>query len=255
MFYSTLDEFRDSAGHIIDGQWYPRVTKIVDIKSKPALYRFYSAVGWENGEKIKEQSASEGTLVHAAVEKLLVGQEPDIADSIRPAADAFRRFLSEHRLEAYPELIEKRVVHPNFRYSGTVDALVNLDGRFGILDIKTSKAIYRDYDLQTAAYFDALKDIHPNLSTRWILRLDQLATCFNCGSTRRFKGGREKISPPPRLRNGLCKKEEHVWSDPQGIAELKEASSPVGSDFEAFLAAKRLWEWEHEFLLRRLGYL
>ena len=255
MFYSNVDEFRDSAGHVIDGQWYPRVTKIVDIKSKPALYRFYSAVGWENGEKIKEQSASEGTLVHAAVEKILVGQEPDIADSIRPAVDAFRRFLSEHRLEAYPELIEKRIVHPDFRYSGTVDALVNLDGRFGILDIKTSKAIYRDYDLQTAAYFDALKDAYPNLSTRWILRLDQMATCLNCGSTRRFKGGREKISSPPRPRNGLCKKEEHVWSDTQGIAELKEASSPVISDFDAFLAAKRLWEWEHEFLLRRLGYL
>ena len=72
MFYHSENEFKESCGYVIDDTWYPRVTKIVDIKSKPSLYQFYSSVGFTNGNKIKEQSASEGTLVHEYVEKILL---------------------------------------------------------------------------------------------------------------------------------------------------------------------------------------
>lgn len=255
MFYKDALEFQENTGHLIGGEWYPRVTKIVEIKSKPALYRFYSAVGFANGERIKEQSATEGTMVHEAVESILIGEEPEVPEVVRPAVAAFGKWLSENEVEAYPELIERKIIHPEFRYAGTVDALVKLNGQFGILDIKTSKSIYRDYDLQTAAYFDALKGDYPDLTTRWILRIDQAENCFNCGATRRTKGGREKIDKPWPARNGVCSPKDHVWSDKKGVIELKEARSPASQDFEAFMAAKRLWEWENEFWLKRIGYL
>jgi len=254
MFYKDEREFKEKCGYEIGEEWYPRVTKIVDIKSKPALYRFYSSVGFSNGEKIKEQSATEGTMVHEAVQSLMIGKEPEVPSLIKPAVDAFRNFMERNLIETEPELIEYRIRHGYFRYAGTVDAIVVLNGRMGVLDIKTSQSIYRDYNLQTAAYFDALKEEFPKLETRWILRIDQMEKCLNCGATLRKKGGRNKISKP-FPNNGVCKEEEHIWSDPRGIIELKEANSSHQNDFEAFLGAKRLWEWENEFILKKIGYL
>src|SRR3989339_13408 len=254
MFYHSENEFKESCGYVIDDTWYPRVTKIVDIKSKPSLYQFYSSVGFTNGNKIKEQSASEGTLVHEYVEKILLGENPTPPLVIKPAIDAFSRFFERSNIEAYPDLIEKRTVNYDFRYAGTVDALVSMNGRFGVLDIKTSKAIYRDYNLQTSAYFDALKRQFQNLEVRWILRIDQESRCQNCGALLRKKGGREKISRP-FPDNGVCPADKHVWNDTQGVVELKELPSPHYEDFEAFLGAKKLWEWENSFWLKKIGYL
>ncbi|PIR04654.1 MAG: hypothetical protein COV57_03190 [Candidatus Liptonbacteria bacterium CG11_big_fil_rev_8_21_14_0_20_35_14] len=242
------------SGHEIEGIWYPRVTTIMDIKSKPALYHFYSAVGFANGEKIKEQSANEGTLVHEAIEAILVGEEPIIDASIEPSILAFKTFLEKTPIKTRPELIEQKIIHKEYRYAGTADAVVTIGDRLGILDIKTSKSIYRDYNLQTAAYFDVLKKDYPELSTRWIMRIDQVDVCEVCGATMRRKGGRDKITKPWPAQKA-CSPANHVWKDTEGIVELKEFPGSHTNDFEAFLSAKRLWEWENEFWLKRIGYL
>ena len=76
-FNPTKKEFVENYGYTLDEMWYPRVTKIVEIKAKPALYRFYAKVdSFEAGERIKERSAVEGTLVHETVEDLLLGKNP-----------------------------------------------------------------------------------------------------------------------------------------------------------------------------------
>src|SRR5260221_353122 len=43
--YSTPEKFMEENGYHIEGTWYPRVTKIVSIKSKPALYWVYGEAG------------------------------------------------------------------------------------------------------------------------------------------------------------------------------------------------------------------
>ena len=90
MNYSNLKHFKETAGYDIDGIWYPRVTKIVDIKAKPALYRFYAEMNnFKEGEAVKKQSASEGTLIHEIVEKIFIGEKPRIDPSVSPAIEAF----------------------------------------------------------------------------------------------------------------------------------------------------------------------
>jgi hypothetical protein len=126
-----------------------------------------------------------------------------------------------------------------------------IDGRFGVLDIKTSQGIYRDYNLQTSAYMEALKDQFRTLQTRWILRIDQQEECLRCGAMRRTKGGREKVR---RGQTPICPLGSHEWGELKGIIELKEFPF-WQEDFEGFLGAKRLWEWENEFWLKRIGYL
>lgn len=251
MFYEDENSFRESAGHEIDGIWYPRVTKIMEIKAKPALYRFYGEVANYNaGQAIAQKSAEEGTKIHEAVESLLLDENPVITPDIKPAIDAFLKFLEKNNIQTKSDYVERRIVNYDHRYSGTLDALASIDGKFGVLDIKTSLAIYRDYNLQTSAYMAALQDEFQNLEARWILRINQLKTCVKCGATLREKGGRQKI----RLPRGAKKDCEHEWSQTEGEIELKELPF-WEKDFEAFLGAKKLWEWENEYMLKKIGYL
>jgi len=246
--FRNADDFKNVCGYEINGLWYPRVTKIVEIKAKPALYRFYAEMkSYDQGRAVTRQSASEGTLIHNTFEKILLGEKPSIDPTIAPAIRGAVDFLEKNRIEVDPEFIERRVVNPEHRYAGTIDTLALIGGRFGILDIKTSKAIYRDYNLQTAAYIEALKNQIPNLQTRWIMRIDQLCLCRLCDATLRSKGGRDKIS------NGRCPLDKHQWSELQGVVELEEFPY-WQDDFQGFLGAKKLWEWENNYWLREINY-
>lgn len=259
MFYSDIGHFKGVSGYEIDGVWYPRVTRIVEIKAKPALYRFYAEMNnFNEGEAVKKKSATEGTLIHETIENIITGKQAVIDPSIKPAIDAFLKFIEEKNIQVDPELVEKKIVHYDERYAGTLDALALIDGKFGVLDIKTSQAIYRDYNLQTAAYIAALEQQNEfkNLQTRWILRVDQIRICLKCGSSLREKGGREKIKL--LWMNGRTSQKaktcNHLWSDIKGEIELKEFPY-WEEDFRAFLGAKKLWEWENEYWLKQIGYI
>ncbi|NCN53149.1 hypothetical protein GW950_01655 [Candidatus Wolfebacteria bacterium] len=248
--YKNIEDFKEQCGYEIDGRWYPRVTKIVGIKSKPALYRFYGAAeSYESAKAMTEKSAEEGTLLHEVVQDIMIGNSPEIPELIRPAVEEYKKFADLKGIQIDPKFIEKRIYSPSRRYAGTIDAIAVIDGKVGVLDIKTSQAIYRDYNLQTAAYMDALSPSIPKLETRWILRIDQNKKCLKCQATLRPKGGREKIK---RSRITPCK-DEHKWSDLQGIVELQEFPF-WKDDFRAFLAAKFLWEWENDYWLKKINY-
>ncbi|PJE50932.1 MAG: hypothetical protein COV29_01490 [Candidatus Yanofskybacteria bacterium CG10_big_fil_rev_8_21_14_0_10_36_16] len=249
MWYKNLQEFKESTGYEIDGVWYPRVTSIVSIKAKPALYRFYAQQkSFEAGEAIKEKSAEEGTLLHDTVEAILKEEETPIPSLVQPAINSFLEFKKQH--EIIPYKIEERLVSKKHRYAGTMDCLCEINGKLGVLDIKTSTGIYRDYNIQTAAYVEALRE-NPSMPplARWILRLDQSKKCLNCSSTLREKGGNEKIRLAWKNKNaGKC---QHVWSETTGDLEFKELYG-IEHDIKAFLASKTLWEWEHSFWLKQI---
>jgi hypothetical protein len=251
-YYTNIEGFKEANGYTIDDIWYPRVTKIVGIKAKPALLWYYAeATNFKSAQAITTKSAEEGTKVHEASEAILLGQNPEVDPSIKPAIDAFREFLEKNYIQTSPEWVEKRILHLDHRYAGTIDAIGLINGKMGVLDIKTSQAIYRDYNLQTAAYMEALKNEFQNLQTRWILRIDQIQSCRRCGATMRTKGGRIKIKNNGR---NICPDRDHEWNEMKGEIELKEFPYWM-DDFEAFLGAKKLWEWENENWLKKIGYL
>lgn len=255
-YFRDEQSFKDACGYEIDGVWFPRVTRIIDIKAKPALYRYYGeAKSYKDAQESTQKSAEEGTLMHETVEKIFVGETPAVDPSIAPAVSALQEFLAKNRIQVSADHVERRIVNHEHRYAGTIDTLALIGGKFGVLDIKTSQAIYRDYNLQTSAYMDALRHEFPNLQTRWILRIDQVKTCQRCLSTLRPKGGRDKVRKPyPNGGRSVCSDGEHEWGDLLGVIELKEFPF-WHDDFQAFLGAKRLWEWENEKWLKRVGYL
>lgn len=252
--FKSADDFKTQCGYEIDDTWYPRVTKIVGIKAKPALYRFYASMPtFSAGERMKEESAKEGTQVHDTVEAILLGRSPVVPLGIQPSVEAFFEFVEKNQIRVNPKYVEFRLKHPEERYAGTLDAIAEIDGKIGILDIKTSQSIYRDYDLQTSAYVAAMRPIVPELETRWILRIDQDQICDWCQATLRKKGGRAIIRKDWANGNGRngC---DHSWGPMKGKIEIKECPG-WENDFSAFLGAKRLWEWENEAWLKKINYL
>jgi len=249
MYFSNVENFMSANGYEIDGIWYPRVTSIISIKSKPALYKYYADLpNFAAGEAIKNKSAEEGTLLHETVEAVLKGETPQIPDSIQPAVAAFFDFRKQN--EIIPHRIETRIVSKKHHYAGTLDCLAELNGHLGVVDIKTSYAIYRDYGIQTSAYVEALKE-DPSMPPlkRWILRLDQSRFCIKgCGAKMREKGGNIKIRSDNGRVNDNC---PHVWGELIGEVELRELPDQE-KDILAFLAAKTLWEWENEYWLKQV---
>ncbi len=249
MYYTDVENFKSTTGYEIDGIWYPRVTSIVSIKAKPALYKYYAGLpSFAVGEAIKNKSAKEGTLLHETVEAVLKNENPQIPDQIEPAVRAFLDFRKQH--EIIPHQIEARIVSKKHHYAGTLDCLAELDGHLGVLDIKTSLAIYRDYGIQTSAYVEALGE-DPSMPTlkRWILRIDQARACIKgCGAKMRDKGGNIKIRGDKGKVNDKC---QHVWGDMTGEIELRELPGQE-NDVKAFLACKELWTWENDYWLKKI---
>jgi hypothetical protein len=64
----------------------------------------------------------------------------------------------------------------------------------------------------------------------------------------REKGGTAKVRNGYGRTNSTC---PHVWSDLNGEVELKELHD-LEKDTKAFLAAKSLWEWEHDYWLSKI---
>lgn len=264
MWYKSAENFKEENGYSIEGEWYPRVTRIIQIKNKPALEYFFKEVGsYSSVQDIKNKSAAEGTITHEIVEKMLMGEMPEVPREFSAIAAAFEKFNLGGRIKSSPELIEQKIWSVSEKYAGTADALAFIDGKFGVLDIKTSTGFYPDYNIQTAAYVAALREdemkkrisLPREIETRWILRIDQRRICKNCGASLRLKGGRHKI----RIGNGyshssLCSAETHEWGFPEGIVEMKEFPK-IDNDLKAFKAAKILWEWENSDWLSRIGYL
>jgi len=252
MFYRSLKEFKKDNGYDIEDIWYPRVTSIVSIKNKPALYRYYGEhKSFAHATAAMNRSAEEGTLVHEVAEAIFRGESPTIPDSVRPVIEEFMSFNEQARI--VPQQIETQVISKKHGYAGTLDVLAEVDGKLGVLDIKTSQAIYRDYGIQTAAYAEALREDKsiPEL-TRWILRLDQVQLCLNgCGARLRTKGGNVKVKNGKGRDYYKSRDCAHVWGPVAGEIELRELDN-LEHDTKAFLAAKQLWEWEHQEWLSQL---
>jgi hypothetical protein len=262
MWHKDETEFKSLNGYDVDGTWYPRVTKILEIKSKPALENFFKEMeSYTSAEAVKNKSAAEGTVMHEAIQNLLIGESKYIPTEVEPGVHAFQRFNEQRKIEFHPEFVERRIWSPRHRYAGTLDALAWVDGKFGVLDIKTSTGFYPEYNLQTAAYVTALQEfdvkrvlaLPRDIETRWILRIDQHRICTRCKATLREKGGRLKIRTKFAVQSA-CPETEHEWGEQEGDVELKEFPF-VYKDMKAFIAAKILWEWENDYWLQKIGYL
>jgi hypothetical protein len=115
-------------------------------------------------------------------------------------------------------------------YIGKMDIEAMVNGKLCLIDIKTSNGIYSTYGLQTAAYVKADEEYHG----RWIIRVaketeDEYRARMDRKNQNRLRKGKEPISIKP------YQVFEAKFLDSEG--------TEMERDFEGFLAAKSLYEW------------
>lgn len=145
--------------YVVDGEKFPRVTKVLDIIAKPEFYHWYSKFGWKKCEEIKTRRADFGTMAHSMFEKYLFGLPLDVLDDeMLESLNIFANWV--HNFDVVPLQSEIRLVSKKHRYAGTCDFVGMVKGRRLIGDWKTSKKVYYAYPLQLAAYLVAYEEIY-----------------------------------------------------------------------------------------------
>lgn len=99
----------------------------------------------------RDHAAVRGTDVHAIAEELIHGREAAVPEHLADYVDGYVRWLDLWQPEAI--LTERPVANRKWWYAGKFDAIVKLpSGERLLLDWKTSKGVYGETALQTAAY-------------------------------------------------------------------------------------------------------
>jgi len=148
-----------------EGVYYPSVTTILQYMPKNKFFESWLKDVGHNADLIMRRAGKEGTQVHEACEKLVLGEEVSWMDDYGNARYSqivwemilkFYEFWNTHK----PELIstEDFVYSDEYKFAGTADLVVKMDGETWLLDLKTSNSLHKSYDLQLAAYAKALEE-------------------------------------------------------------------------------------------------
>lgn len=161
------------------GEEVPGATTIIGVMDKgPGLLSWAYNCGLKGIDyrKVKDEAASIGTLGHFMAECFLKGDEPDISafsgQDIEKATVSFLKF-KEWWEEEEMSLVhsELQLVHPKLRYGGTLDVVArDRKNRLCLVDLKTSKAVYRkEMFSQIAAYDQLYNSTHKQTFERWAI--------------------------------------------------------------------------------------
>jgi len=143
----------------------PSVTSILSVLAKPQLIRWAAREAakavledphtYNTVEKAaavpftrKDEAADTGRSVHEAIEAWFTGKGLD--DRSGGYWEAFRRFVRVN--DPKPLYVECTVYSLTHGYAGTTDLIAEMGGETWLADFKTSKSVYYEYHLQTAAY-------------------------------------------------------------------------------------------------------
>jgi len=165
--------------YVVHEQELPSVTTILQVWPKPALVAWAKKISREAyatflenhlGELItadliedgmelaknadKDTTARDlGTMAHELISMELLGQTV----SVPPELDYVMKSFHEWQKDEHLTLVDTETAIYAPDYAGTIDALFKRDnGAFLLVDFKTSKQIYPEYDVQVFSYVDAI---------------------------------------------------------------------------------------------------
>jgi hypothetical protein len=149
-FYTRFDEY------------YPSVTNILQFMPKGKFFETWLKDVGHNADLIARKAADEGTQVHDAIEKYVAGEKITWLNDegySNYSLDVWKLILKFHEFWSIykPTLLasEIHLFSDKYKYAGTCDLVVEIEGVRWLLDIKTSKSIHTAMDLQLAAYAQA----------------------------------------------------------------------------------------------------
>lgn len=110
----------------------------------------------------KKDAGQIGTLVHQWVEDYIHGRNPETPtnEGIKKSVEQFLSWVNIYKVKFL--VSEQPIYSKQYKYTGTLDFVCNIDGDLYIGDLKTSKGIYSEYFIQTAAYRYARTEEFPS---------------------------------------------------------------------------------------------
>jgi hypothetical protein len=113
--------------------------------------------------------SGDGVQGDAVEDGLLIS--PDLDERVVSCYSAGRNWLAANSYETLH--LEKLVYSRKFNYAGRLDKLATVGGVLSLVDWKSSKGIYPEYLLQTAAYVQAYEEEFPDqrVEKRYLIKL------------------------------------------------------------------------------------
>lgn len=141
----------------------PSATTILKILNKPGLVKWANYLGFKHldVDSVVNESAELGTLIHDLINSILsknliifVPTEKYPAWLVYSYLNTFKIWLNTNSVE--PIILEKSF--SSDRFGGTVDFYGKINGKYTILDFKTSKKIHITMFVQLALYCILLEE-------------------------------------------------------------------------------------------------
>jgi hypothetical protein len=150
-------------GNDTDG-YVPSVTTILNAYPKDAgFYQWIKTVG-EDADTIRDEAGKRGSIVHELTEKYDSGEEINFLNgsgsiNFKLAEWAmFEKYVDfVKRYNPTNDIIEQNYINYDLGFAGTIDRVIDINGKKILMDIKTSNAVYDSYWLQLAAYRELLR--------------------------------------------------------------------------------------------------
>lgn len=157
----------DTRYYVRDDKYYPSVTSILQYFPKNKFFETWLKDVGHNADIIARKAADEGTQVHDAIERYLLGEKISWMDDngySKYSLEIWKMILKFHDFwSTYkPTLIESEIhlFSDKYIYAGTCDLVIEINGVKWLLDIKTSNSLYVSYDLQLSAYAQAWNELY-----------------------------------------------------------------------------------------------
>lgn len=139
------------------------------------LMKWIAAKGYDESQAEMKLAGARGSKIHSAIDQLLKTKEVVMEDKFYHSEndqleeltpDEYQSVLAfaEWYKSVNPTIVmnEGVVFSEEDNIAGTVDLVAEINGEPWIIDFKTGKAVYMEYEMQLSAYKKCLNEMHKN---------------------------------------------------------------------------------------------
>lgn len=121
-----------------DGTLLPSVTTVLSSIPNEHIEQWKAKVGEEKAKQISEAAAKRGTKIHTWCECFIKQIGFGISPLDFETGNMFRAMIPELRKFDEVHALETKLFSTKLRVAGTVDCIAKIDGKFYVVDFKTS---------------------------------------------------------------------------------------------------------------------
>lgn len=174
-------EVRNTSTKLPEFKYVPSVTWIAGFYPKGiGFYKWLADKGWDESQAIKVAAGDKGSKVHEAISAILNGQEVRIDSKFINRSRGIEEELTLEEVNCIKSFIDWRnslekfepiawdmtVYSDKHNYAGSVDLVARINGELYVIDFKTSKEVWTEYEMQVSAYRAAIENGENSLHER-----------------------------------------------------------------------------------------